>query len=296
MAFAEEWQKNTGMRSAAPSFGLGSFPKEYSVALGNDSEKKNKVQIRPLSPRPSRASPGTRRSSSCESVPKPIIRRRQHSLPSPPERKRLIQKSGVRFVDSRGKKLENVKEFEAGEGPLVPEHVLFRILMNAEFARGSNMEISLPLMKPVFPEQPGDKPGFVDRVRGQRVCLERVLCFEFGIVGIVQVLNLAFEKEVSVRFSFTAWKSSSETRGFWVSERPPGDRAPTPPDLDTFRFHLPVPPFLLQPGALLEFAVCYKVLGREFWDNNEGQNYKLACHNYTLTVPKECEDSMIHFL
>ncbi|KAL2103768.1 hypothetical protein ACEWY4_000636 [Coilia grayii] len=292
---AEQWQKTTGWRTAAPSTASARTPKEHSVTLSDESEEKKKVKIRPPSPRPSRASPVLRRSSSCEPIPKPIIRRREQSLPSPPERRRLTQRTGVRFVDSRGKKLENVKIFEASEGPLVPDHVLFRILMNAEFSGGSNLEISLPLMKPVFTEQPGDQPGFVERVRCQRVCLERLLCFEVGIVGIVQVLNLAFEKDVSVRYSFTAWKSCSETQGFWVSHKHPGDEAQTP-DFDTFHFHLPVPPFLLQPGALLEFAVCYKVLGTEFWDNNEGQNYRLACHSYKLTVPKECEDSMIHFI
>ncbi|KAG5281781.1 hypothetical protein AALO_G00048730 [Alosa alosa] len=287
MAYSAEWWQKTSATSTALHRAAGSAPTEHvTLRLRDEVEERKRVQIRPPSPRVPRASPVLRRSFSCEPKPKPIIRRREHS--SPPERRRMAQRAGVRFVDSRGMQLEDVKVFKASEGPLVPDHVLFRILMNAEFSRGSNLEISLPLMKPVFPEQPGDQPGYAERVCRQRVCLERVLCFEDGIVGIVQVLNLAFEKEVCVRFSFTAWKSCSETRAFWVSHKQPG--------WDTFHFHLPVPPFLLQPGALLEYAVCYKVLGTEFWDNNEGQNYKLACHSYTLTVPKECEDSMIHFI
>ncbi|XP_062398188.1 protein phosphatase 1, regulatory subunit 3Da [Sardina pilchardus] len=286
---AEGWQK-TSARTIAPHWDAGSAPTEHVTrSLKDEAEGRRRVQIRPPSPRVPRASPVLRRTASCEPKPKPIIRRRrEHSLPSPPERKRMAQRAGVRFVDSLGMQLEDVKVFKASEGPLVPDHVLFRILMNAEFSGGSHLEISLPLMKPVFPEQPGDQPGFAEHVCRQKVCLERVLCFEDGIVGIVQVLNLAFEKEVRARYSFTAWKSCSETRASWVAHNEPG--------WDTFHFHLPVPPFLLQPGALLEFAVCYKVLGTEFWDNNEGQNYKLTCHSYKLTVPKECEDSMVHFI
>lgn len=293
MAYSAEWWQKTSVRTTAAHRVSGFVPNEHATAsLRDEAEEGGRVKIRPPSPRVPRASPVLRRSFSCEPIPKPIIRRREQSLPSPPERKRLAQRAGVRFVDSRGKQLEDVKMFKASEGPLVPDHVLFRILMNAEFSAGSNLEISLPFMKPVFPEQPGDQPGFIERVCRQRVCLERVLCFEVGIIGIVQVLNLAFEKDVYVRYSFTAWKSFSETQAFWVSHKQPGDTT----SWDTFHFHLPVPPFLLQPGALLEFAVCYRVLGTEFWDNNEGQNYRLTCHNYKLTVPKECEDSMIHFI
>ncbi|XP_042563628.1 protein phosphatase 1, regulatory subunit 3Da isoform X2 [Clupea harengus] len=296
MAYSVEWWQKTSGRTTAPHRGSGSVPNEYvTVGLRDEAEERKKVKIRPPSPRAPRASPVLRRSLSCEPIPKPIIRRREQSLPSPPRRRRLSQRAGVRFVDSRGMKLEDVKVFKASEGPLVPDHVLFRILMNAELSGGSNLEISLPLMKPVFTQQPGDHPGFMRRVICQRVCLERVLCLEVGIVGIVQVLDLAFEKEVSVRYSFTAWKSCTETRAFWVSHKHLDDTTHTL-GCDTFHFHLPVPPFLLQHGALLEFAVCYKVLGTECWDNNEGQNYRLACHGYKLTVPKECEESMIHFI
>ncbi|XP_014854544.1 PREDICTED: uncharacterized protein LOC106925034 isoform X2 [Poecilia mexicana] len=54
-------------------------------------------------------------------------------------------------------------------------------------------------------------------------------------------------------------------------------------------------PRRVQPGAILEFAICYRVNGWDFWDNNDGNNYKLACHSYKVTVPRECEDSMLHF-
>ncbi|XP_007234713.1 protein phosphatase 1, regulatory subunit 3Da isoform X2 [Astyanax mexicanus] len=257
-------------------------------------EERKPVRIRP--PSPSAPQPrSTGRSLSCEPPPKPIIHRRAQSLPSPSEQRRFTRRTGVRFVDSLGMDLENVKVFKSGEDPFVPEHVLFRLLMNAELAASKGLEISLPYLKPVFSEQPGDSANFLERLFRQKVCLERVLCYEPGIIGIVQVLNLAFEKEVYVRYSFTNWKSCSETKANWVGNKYM-EGLSDGCSCDSFRFHLPVPPFLLHPGAVLEFAVRYKVLDAQFWDNNDGQNYKLVCQSYNLPVPKEIEDSMIHFI
>lgn len=263
-------------------------------AWTNPKEERKHVKISPPSPMLPQVRP-TSRSLSCEPPPKPIIQRRAHSLPSPSERRRLSRRIGVRFVDSLGMDLENVKVFRSGEDPFVPEHVLFRLLMNAELAANKSLEISLPYLKPVFSEQPGDCSNFLERLLKQQVCLERVLCYEPGIIGIVQVVNLAFEKEVTIRYSFTNWKSCAETKAYWVANKCLEDLS-NGYSCDSFRFHLPVPPFILHPGAVLEFAICYKVQGTQFWDNNEGQNYKLVCQSYKIPVPKECEDSMIHFV
>ncbi|KAM4609634.1 protein phosphatase 1, regulatory subunit 3Da isoform 1-T2 [Polymixia lowei] len=288
-------QQFYGLHSNAPRPCVANLT-EMLRANKPDAEKKP-VPIRPPGPR---ISPTKKqdfhRGLSCEPVPKPIIQRRSQSLPSPTERKKRSRNVGVRFVDSLGLDLEDVKVFKTGEDPFIPQHVTFRLLMSAELADGRHLEISLPYLKPVFAQQPGDQPEFLNHLHWQKVCLERVLCFELGIIGITQVLNLDFEKEVSVRYSFTEWKSSTETKASWVTTvTKPWEGGGGQLSCDTFRFHLPVPPFL-QPGAVLEFAIRYKVCGTEYWDNNGGQNYKLVCHNYKLTVPKECEDSMVHFI
>lgn len=251
------------------------------------------IPIRPPSPRPFvPRKEDLRHSHSFEPAPKPIIQQRSHSLPPPTGKKKHHRHVGVRFVDSLGLELENVRFFKSGDEPLVPEHVTFRLMMAAEMADGRHSEISLPYLMPVFAQQPGDNPGFLHRLQKQKVCLERVLCFELGIIGITQVLNLDFEKDVTARYSFTEWRSSTDTKASWVSTTWEGEGRQL--SCDKFRFHLPVPPFL-RPGAVLEFAIQYKVCGAEYWDNNNGDNYKLVCQNYKLTVPKECEDSMVHF-
>lgn len=258
---------------------------------------KQPVRIRPPVPRaPPAKAKEFNQSHSYEPAPKPIIRQRSHSLPeaTPMMKKKQCRNVGVRFVDSLGVDLEDIRVFKAGQDPFIPHHVTFRLLMGAEVADGRHLEISLPYMKPVFSQQPGDHPGFLGRLRDCKVCLERILCFELGVIGITHVINLDFEKDVTARYTFTEWKSCTEAKASWVSTI-----STTWKDeelsCDTFRFHLPVPPYL-QPGAVLQFAIRYKACGAEYWDNNNGQNYKLVCHNYKFPVPKECEDSMVHFL
>lgn len=256
------------------------------------------IPIRPPSPRVS--SPKAQElhhSASCEPLPKPIIRQRSNSLPlRATDRKKHCRHTGVRFVDSMGFDLENIRLFRSGDEPFVPHHVTFRLLMASELAGKRHLEISLPYLKPVFAQQPGDHPEFLHRLNAQKVCLERVMCFELGVIGTTQVLNLDFEKEVTARYSFTNWRSCAETKASWVSTITKAwEGIEGKLNCDSFRFHLPVPPFL-QPGAVLEFAIQFKVSGAEYWDNNGGENYKLVCHSYKITVPKECEDSMVHFI
>ncbi|KAM9443776.1 protein phosphatase 1, regulatory subunit 3Db [Clarias gariepinus] len=258
--------------------------------------QKKPVPIRPPSPRPhphpqpSVSAEGvSHRSFSCDPELSTIMRKRARSLPSS-EETMTRRCSQVRFIDCLGLELEHVKFFRVGEDPKVPDHVINRLLASSELAFGKHLELSLPFFQPFFPEDISSEPDFLERLCHRRVCLEQVHCSELGITGTAQVLNLAFEKQVSVRYSFTDWKSSAECKACWVSTVH-RDHVQS----DVFRFRLPVPPFILKPGASLEFAICYRVLGTEHWDNNDGRNYKLACQTYKLIVPKECEDSMVHF-
>lgn len=248
------------------------------------------VRIRPPGPRPPSVKQlNLKQGSPGDPATEPVARRRARSLPSSAERQKEQRSLQVRFVDSLGLELEDVKVFKVQEPPLIPQHVMFRLLMSSELAFAKSLELSLPYFKPCFPETVGAQPDFLERLGAQGVCLEQVVCSEQGITGTVRVLNLSYEKRVTVRYSFTDWRTHTETAASWTES---GHRAP---ETDSFRFRLPVPPFLLQPGAILEFAIRYRVAGRCHWDNNGGRNYKLSCHSYTVTVPRECKDSMLHF-
>uniref|UniRef100_A0A8C1QUJ8 Protein phosphatase 1, regulatory subunit 3Db n=1 Tax=Cyprinus carpio TaxID=7962 RepID=A0A8C1QUJ8_CYPCA len=171
----------------------------------------------------------------------------------------------VRFIDSLGLELEDVKFIKASENPLVLVHVITRLLASSELASRKKLELSLPS----FPDNMSAESGFLKRLCQLQVGLEQVFCSELGIIRTVQVLNFAYEKEVMVRSSCIST----------VHRDGPN------PESDMFSLHLPVPPFIMRPGAMLQFAICYRVRGFEFWDNN-GCNFKVTCQTYKLTVPR----------
>ncbi|XP_056108393.1 protein phosphatase 1, regulatory subunit 3Db [Rhinichthys klamathensis goyatoka] len=261
--------------------------------ISNSLPHRTPVAIRPPSPNPGPARcPVGRRWPSCEPEPKPIMRRRAKSLSSSTG-EHSCRNMQVRFVDSLGLELEDVKFFTASEDPRVPVHVITRLLASSELASRKKLELELPYFQPAFPDNISAESGFLERLIQQSVSLEQMFYSELGIIGTVQVLNLAYEKEVTVIYSFTDWKSRAESKASWISTV---HRDGSDPESDVFRFHLPVPPFIMTPGAVLQFAIRFRVTGSEYWDNNAGCDYKLTCQTYKITVPRECEDSLVHFV
>ncbi|NXF20264.1 PPR3D phosphatase, partial [Rhodinocichla rosea] len=126
-----------------------------------------------------------------------------------------------------------------------------------------------PLLEPLFPPQPGASPGFAERVRQHKVRLEWVRAEPAGLRGAVRVLNLAYEKVVSVRYTLNGWASCAEAAATY---QPP---APADGISDRFAFLLPLGAAATAAETTLEFAVRYRVAGAEYWDNNEGKNYRL---------------------
>lgn len=181
--------------------------------------------------------------------------------------------------------------FNAGDDPSVPLHVLSRLAINSDLCCSSqDLEFNLQCLVPDFPP-PIEAADFGERVGRQLVCLERVTCSDLGISGTVRVRNVAFEKQVAVRYTFSSWRSAHEAVARWRG--PAGDVGTE----DVFSFGFPVPPFLLALGSRVHFALRYRVAGAEYWDNNNGRDYSLTCRNHALHMPRgECEESWIHFI
>uniref|UniRef100_A0A8D0C9U8 Protein phosphatase 1 regulatory subunit 3D n=1 Tax=Salvator merianae TaxID=96440 RepID=A0A8D0C9U8_SALMN len=244
------------------------------------------------------------RASSCDPHLRPIMRRRARSLPSSPERRRSVEgpcrlpgcstrRNRVRFADALGLELAEVKVFQAGEDPSIPIHVLSRLSINSDLCCSRlDLEFTMQCLVPDF-QQPADCEDFVSRLQKQKVCLERVISSDLGLNGTIKVINLAFEKQVVLRYTFNCWKGQHEINAEWHSSIS-GKDAET--QVDVFTFFLPVAPFLLQLSSMVEFAILYKVNGQEYWDNNHGKNYSLTCRNHPLKMPRECEESWIHFI
>uniref|UniRef100_A0A8C3MHW4 Uncharacterized protein n=1 Tax=Geospiza parvula TaxID=87175 RepID=A0A8C3MHW4_GEOPR len=240
--------------------------------------------------------------SSCDPALQPIMRRRARSLPTSPERRKRAavqcqepgcRMSRVRFADALGLELTQVKVFQTGEDPSIPLHVLSRLSINSDLWYSSlNLEFTMQCLVPDF-QQPADCVDFSSRLQEQQVCLERVSSSDLGLSGTIQVRNVAFEKQVSVRYTFNQWESIHEVCARWKCSIPEKNGQD---QVDVFTFFLPVPPFLLHLSTLVQFAARYQVNGQEYWDNNRGKNYTLRCRTHPLKLPRECEESWIHFI
>ena len=115
----------------------------------------------------------------------------------------------------------------------------------------------------------------LEKVNKTKVCLESIVCHTFGIYGRINVKNIAYEKCVSVRYSFDAWQSGKEETAKYIL-------GASTEGADSFFFHIRPPQ--ITADRKMEFAIRYRVCGREYWDNNFGDNYRLV---YFKTKPTE---------
>ncbi|XP_046495944.1 protein phosphatase 1 regulatory subunit 3G [Equus asinus] len=214
-------------------------------------------------------------------------------------------KKRVQFADALGLSLASVKHFSEAEEPQVPPAVLSRLRsfpMRSEdleqlpglLAAAAPLSAPPPRLRPLF-QLPG--PGAAaERLRRQRVCLERVHCPALPgaeVTGSGRVLGCPGPRAVAVRYTFTEWRSFLDV----PAELQPEPAEPLPPDgasggtgdaeeepgAERFHFSLCLPPGLQPkegedadaPGVAVHFAVCYRCAQGEYWDNNAGANYTL---------------------
>ncbi|XP_069758225.1 protein phosphatase 1 regulatory subunit 3E [Narcine bancroftii] len=234
--------------------------------------------------------------SSCGAHPSPGQRRRAKSLPAPADRGlekapacRASQKS-VRFADSLGLELTTIKHYCDADMPQIPHRVMARLRTERLQATNvMNLLLAPPAhtLEPLF-RNPAGCPGFVERVKTDKVCLETISTDHFSILGLIRVSNLAYEKQVAVRYTLNQWTSYVDI-GAHHSAHSADDQT------DTFYFKL-VTPLFLDAGGTLQFAIRYSVAGQEFWDNNQGLNYQIVSHKVKVTPPKDWENGWIHFI
>ncbi|XP_031685311.1 protein phosphatase 1 regulatory subunit 3E [Oncorhynchus kisutch] len=231
----------------------------------------------------------------------PNLRRRCKSLPTPIERAKLeisrsrspCSQKKVRFADSLGLELTSVKHFNDTDMPDVPERIMatfdrgplhlnpFDKFPRAPTTQSSYMELQF--------KNPGTLPGFTEKVKELKVLLECAEADEFSLSGVVRVLNMAFEKSVYLRFSINNWITFMDSLASYVPESSNGVT-------DKFSFKIITPTTFLESGGTFQFAIRYCVGGDEYWDNNNGVNYKVRRHRFKISPPREWEDGWIHFI
>ncbi|KAI0373175.1 hypothetical protein BV20DRAFT_795164 [Pilatotrama ljubarskyi] len=103
--------------------------------------------------------------------------------------------------------------------------------------------------------------------------------------GKVRVRNLAFEKWVAVRFTVDWWQTTSEVTARYSESIEGGV-------FDRFTFSIRLGDMLARiEEKTLFFALRYNVAGREIWDNNDSQNYKVTFAKVPRPRPSSSADS-----
>lgn len=175
----------------------------------------------------------------------------------------------VSFADLVGLKLEFVKTIT----PCSSEDNLCGVVgvwkdsccdMNGNLLRMRRMIC----LKPCF-IVPSRTEDFIERVQSQNVCLENIACENFVVTGVIRVKNLAYAKEVTVRYTLDDWDTFRDVWADYMSSCLDGKS-------DKFSFRITVP-IDFEVNRFMNFAVRYRVLGQEFWDNNNGENYHVQC-------------------
>lgn len=97
--------------------------------------------------------------------------------------------------------------------------------------------------------------------------------------GNILVKNLSYHKRVMVRYTWNHWKLVHDVECVWVST---GEDILPGMQMDIFHFAIDLPTSNISKNPhILEFCILYQVRmcngSKEYWDNNDNQNYSVNC-------------------
>ena len=129
----------------------------------------------------------------------------------------------------------------------------------------------------------------MQRVRDEKVVLENCLVNDAELIvsGTVRVANIAFNKQVVVRYTVNQWATFTDVYASYVQNSNDGVT-------DRFSFTLNIPSYFAE-GSKLSFAIVYRANGQEFWDSNGGANYTVECYAKAIPI-SELDNTWLHFM
>ena len=174
----------------------------------------------------------------------------------------------VSFADLVGLKLEFVRTItpSSSEENL---RTLDDALWNTNCDNTKAPSKRVKCLYPCFVQPSESTNTFMRRVYSQNVCLEYIVCNNLVITGLVRVTNLSYMKEVTVRFTLNGWETYQDIWADFMSTSSDGRT-------ETFSFRISVP-HDFEVNRHMEFAIRYCVSDKEFWDNNNHNNYHVQC-------------------
>ncbi|XP_007471613.1 PREDICTED: protein phosphatase 1 regulatory subunit 3C [Lipotes vexillifer] len=176
-------------------------------------------------------------------------------------------KKRVVFADSKGLSLTAIHVFsDLPEEPVWD--LQFDLLDLNDISSGLKLHEEKNLILD-FPQPSADYLSFRNHFQKNSVCLENCSLQERTVVGTVKVKNVSFEKKVQIRITFDTWLSYTDVDCVYMKNVYGGSES------DTFSFAIDLPS-VIPTKEKIEFCISYHANGRVFWDNNEGQNYRIV--------------------
>ncbi len=187
----------------------------------------------------------------------------------------------ITFADVKGLPLESVYEIAATDPTYTPGKIVPRLQNNYTYWTRTlqneekclhGLQMHLPAVACIKRTcqfaQPGTLPNFYDRVQSQNVLLECVTIKQSFVHGTVRVMNIAYHKDLVVRWTQNNWTTTRESHCTYSPGLLNADRL-----TDRFTFVLP----MVAKDNKIEFVIQYRTNDMEYWDNNTG-------HNYVITI------------
>ncbi|NXJ67511.1 PPR3C phosphatase, partial [Rostratula benghalensis] len=175
-------------------------------------------------------------------------------------------KKRVVFADSKGLSLTAIHTFSECQDPPAWD-LQFDLLGLESITSGLRLQEEKNLILG-FPRPSADYLDFRNRLQKNLVCLENCSLLEKVLSGTVKVKNVSFEKKVRVRITFDTWKSYRDVECVYMNN------VYSDSENDTFSFTIELPP-ATSSEEKIEFCISYQSGEHTFWDNNEGQNYRI---------------------
>lgn len=191
--------------------------------------------------------------------------RRPSSMPGTPTYSKAVH------FDSH---LEHVRHFlqvdkplavSAGSSPVETHHHETEFPFGSGGAVSSSHEWQISL--PNFQSNASNRQHMPVRV--ERVFLSSDTT---NLVGCVAVHNLAYRKQVTVRFTLDDWKTTSEVNAEYNNNV---RHKFTSDGCDRFNFSIRLMDQANLEKKIMFFCVRYDVDGKQFWDNNDSVNYRV---------------------
>lgn len=182
----------------------------------------------------------------------------------------------VTFADHRGLPLTKVKVFSALTDPIdIPLNI------QEMFTSVLSLKTEEDKLLLDFPQPSSDYLRFRQSLERNLVCLEHCVLKEKALAGTIKVKNVSFEKSVKLRVTFDTWKSHKDIDCVYMKDTYPNAHS------DTFSFRVSLPDEL-KAHERVEFAICYEVDGREHWDSNHGNNYRIVWSSMRRSQQAAC--------